>query len=172
MKKKIWSEEKYTKILSEVGEGNYQIFEPKDPFIPYLYQELPKQFPYRFMGVCLATSATIATATVDFVCEDISIAKGSHVIDWRTFRYCEHDGYPHLNADDNIIFPDKKGNIWKISRNDAPDHYISIATWAGLNYIAEAYHLPQEKQGPYSKYVANGATVPIRIECREKFDGI
>lgn len=170
MKKKLWSEQKYTRIVKEIGEGNYQIFEPQDPFVSYLYQDFPGQFPHRFMGVCLATSATIATSTVDFVCEDIKIARGSQVIDWRTFRYCEHDGYPHLNADDNIIFPDHKGNIWKISKNDAPDHYINIATWAGLNYIAEAYHLPCEKQGPYSKYVENGATVPIRIECQEKSD--
>src|SRR4030042_929165 len=102
-----------------------------DSFIPFLYQYQPGQFPYRFIGVCLSTcNAAITTASMDYMCENIEIARGAHVIDWRTFRYCEHDGYPHLNADDNIMFPDKKGNIWKVSRSDAPDHYINIATWA------------------------------------------
>ena len=166
MKKKPWPERKYTKILKEIGENCYEILEPSDPFIHFLYQDQPGHFPHRFVGVCLSTcnSAPINTATVDYVCENIEISRGAHVIDWRTFRYCEHDGYPHLNADDNIIFPDKRGNIWKISRNDAPDHYIGIVTWAGFRYIAEAYHLPKEKQGPYNKYVENGAAVPIKIE--------
>ena len=83
-----------------------------------------------------------------------------------TVRRCrfEHDETPHLNADDNIIFPDQKGNIWKIARSDSPDHYIKIAEYAGIQHIAEAYHLPIDKYGSCSKYVENGASMPIKIE--------
>lgn len=168
MKKKIWSEQKYKKILEEIGKGNYKIFEPQDSFIPYLYKGLPERFYDRFVGVCLASGTSTYVSNVDFACEDIKIARGAQVIVWRTLRYCEHDGCPHLNADDNITFPDDKGNVWKISRNDAPDHYIRIATWAGLGHIAEAYHLPQDKQGTYSEYIENGAEVPIRMECQTR----
>lgn len=145
MKKKLWPEKKYTKILKEIGKNCYEIFEPSNAFIQVLYHDQPGQFPQRFIGVCLSTcsSITINTAAVDYVCENIEISRGTDVVDWRTFRYCEYDGRPHLNAEDNIISPDKKGNIWKVSRNDVPDHYFGIATWAGLGDIAEAYHLPK-----------------------------
>jgi len=116
------------------------------------------------MGVCMASGTSIATVNVDFACEGITISKGSQIVAWRTLRYCEHDETPHLNADDNIIFPDQKGNIWKIARSDSPDHYIKIAEYAGIQHIAEAYHLPIDKYGSCSKYVENGASMPIKIE--------
>lgn len=163
MKKKLWDEKKYSKILKEVGEGRYQLLYPNDSFISDIFGGLSSSFQDRFTCACITTSATIATSTVDYKCEGFSIPKGSHVINWRTFRYCEHDGNPHFNADDNIICPDDKGNIWKISRDSSPDHYISIATWAGLQNIADAYYLPAEPNGPYSQYIENGATVPIKF---------
>ncbi|MBU2540932.1 MAG: hypothetical protein KJ593_03420 [Candidatus Omnitrophica bacterium] len=162
MFKKLWDSIKYKKILSEVGDGRYQIFSPEDPFISsYLSPGLAKKHEDKFTCVCLATCATIVTSTIDYACEGVIIPKCSPVVLWRTFRYCEHDGVPHLNADDNIIFPDQKGSIWKVSKTDSEDHYISIATWAGLNVIASAYHLPQVPSGAYSDYVENGASVPI-----------
>jgi len=168
MKKKPWDEKKYSKILEEVGKGRYQLLYPNDSFISEIFGGLPGSLHDRFTCACVTTSATTATATVDYVCEGFMIPKGSHVINWRTFRYCEHDQNPHFNADDNIICPDNKGNIWKVSRNDSPDHYVSIATWAGLQYIADAYRLPTEPNGPYSQYIENGATVPIKFIRIEK----
>ena len=168
MKKKLWNEKKYNKILNEVGEGRYQILYPDDSFISDIFTNLPGSLQDRFTCACITTSATTAIATVDYKCEGFIIPKGSHVINWRTFRYCEHDRNPHFNADDNIICPDDKGNIWKVSRDDSPDHYISIATWAGLQHIADAYYLPTEPNGPYLQYIENGATVPIKFIRVEK----
>ena len=105
MKKKIWNEKKYNKILNEVGKGRYQILYPDNSFISDIFDSLPGSLQDRFTCACITTSATTATTTVDYKCEGFIIPKGSHVVNWRTFRYCEHDGNPHLNADDNIIFP-------------------------------------------------------------------
>jgi len=164
MKKRIWDEKKYNISLNEVGKDSYRLFHPDDDLIPILFNDFPETYGSRFMGVGLSSGTSIAT--VDFACEGITISKGSQIVAWRTFRYCEHDGIPHLNADDNIIFPDQKGNIWKLARNDSPDHYIEIAEYAGIQHIADAYHLPINPYGPCCKYVENGASMPIRIERR------
>lgn len=159
--RKIIDEKKYNKIWGVVGSNRYSVFYPEDDFIPVLYGTLPETYGGDFAGVCISSGSTL---NVDYICEGIKLAKGAQVIAWRTLRHCNHDGTRHLNATDNIMFPDQKGNIWKVARNDSPDHYVNIATYAGLKTIIQAYHLPEEKQGPYDKYVENGATVPIKIE--------
>ncbi|MCK9615280.1 MAG: hypothetical protein M0R48_07250 [Candidatus Omnitrophica bacterium] len=163
MKKKLWDEKKYTDILKEVGEGRYKIFNPDDPFISYLSPGLFDKYEYKFNCVCLATSTTIATATVDYKCEGFLIPKHSQVVLWRNFRYCTHDGSPHLNADDNIIFPDQSGDVWKVSKTDAYDHYVAIASWAGLQTITSVYHLPDQPCGLYPQYIEKGANVPVKF---------
>ncbi len=163
MGKKLWKEKKFTKILQEVGIGNYHIFKPEEPFTSVLYSSPPSQLPDGFMGVCLSTANALAISHIDFIGEDFVIPKSSPIVVWRTFRYCMHDGVQHLNAEDSVIFNDEKGNVWKADRHDSPDHYLPIATWAGLQHIAEAFHLPTESYGPYSKYVENGASLYVKL---------
>lgn len=166
MKKKLYDERKYKKVIAEIGKGCYEIFKPDNPLTKYVYDALPDKCEYRFIGACLSTSATLTTATADYLVDGEKILKSEHVIIQRGFRYCEHDGYPHINADDYVIFVDEKGAVWRIHRDSSSDHYIGIATWVGSDTIANAHHLPKEPRGPYYKYLENGASIPIKIECR------
>jgi len=161
MKTKLFSEQKYTKILKEVGRSSYKIWEPTEPIVSELVPNFKK---YQFMGVCMGTSSTLS---LDITYQGYKIPKGSEIIVQRVFRECQHGGTPHLNADDKVFFPIKNGNIMQLSRNDAPDHYVKITTLGGLGGIAAAYHLPHEKAGPINQYSENGALVPIKIDCPE-----
>ena len=164
MKKRPWDENKFTKILKEVGIGMFRILKPRDPLSNTIYSTPPDSFADYAKCAAITTSVTTVTANVDFKCEGIVIPRGSPIVAFRTFRYCSHNGSPHLNADDNIIFPDKTGNIWKVAKTDSPDHYIPLTMWSGTQVIDSAYHLPTIFSGEYSHYVNCGAYVPISVE--------
>ncbi len=159
MKPKLDNENRHKRIIEEVGHSSFRIFDKDNPFVQTICPQL-RDTP--FVAVCLSTGDT---AQRPFTYEGIYIPEGSDIIIQRVFRYCEHNGTPHLNADDVLYFPDKKGNIIRIFRNDAPDHWLKIAGFSGLTHIAKAYHLPTATAGPANSYAENGALVPILMDC-------
>ena len=159
MTPKLFSTNIYSKILKEVGPSSYLFLEPNDRITNELFPRLQE---LGFHAVCLSTGDTLETS---LIYRDFTIPKGSEIIMQRVFRYCDHGGTIHLNADDYLYFPVKDGRILYTSRRDAPDHYMCIVSEAGLTPIAEAYQLPVEKQGPIYKYKENGALIPIKMDC-------
>ena len=97
---------------------------------------------------------------------DIIVPKGHDIMVVRLLRHCEHDGTPHFNADDQIIFPANNGNIYRLSRNYAPDHYITLTTNAGIQDVASAYNLPEDKYGPINHYSHKGASLQVDAHRR------
>ncbi len=140
--------------------------ESKEPFISLLGLEA-MEFP--FIGVCAGTGSTLQ---MDLVYNDFSIAKGTEVVVERVLRPCNHSGVFHANADDYLLFQDKRGNFIRVSRRDAPDHVETLSEKTGLTPLISAYSLPKEKSGFIKDYVANGALMPIRIDCFEEKGGV
>lgn len=159
MNQKIVDEKIYTKILKEVNRSSYLIAKEKHPLLQSLW---PYMQNTPFYGVCLGSGSVLETP---LIYHDFEIPARSEILVKRTLRYCNHNGILHLNADDDIIFPTKKGTILRIARKDAPDHYIKIATFGGLEHIADAYRLPEKSAGPIKEYVEGGALFPIMIGC-------
>ncbi len=97
---------------------------------------------------------------------DIVIPKGSPLIVLRLLRYDDsgHNGYgPHYNANDQLYFPSKSGDIYRLLRNDAPDHFKTITGSSTLISVADAYNLPDQKRGPVELYLAKGAKLHIEF---------
>lgn len=145
-------------FVDRVGPANYEILYHDAP-IPTI-EVYP---PYKGAYICVSTSAGLHIETVSY--RGLELAPSAPIFVMRNIRYCEHDGKPHLNSDDNVFFAHKSGRIGRVARKDAEDHYREISTFGGLGHIAEALHLPKEQSGPISQYVENGALVPIRIDC-------
>jgi hypothetical protein len=161
MKVKLYSEKNYNSILRELQPASYKICESTEPLIQTISPGL-NNYPYPLLTVVMGTGSTLEAP---LYYQGYIIPAGEEIIVQRVLRHCVHNGTPHLNADDNIIFPVQNGNILRVSRKDAPDHYMQIAKLGGLEDVAFAYHLPTEKMGPVNKYCENGATVPIEINC-------
>lgn len=163
---KIVDEKIYTSVLNEVGKSKYQVF-GKD-------ESLPGDISRDYLMTTDFTSvvACSGSLTVDFKLGlhsqnglsvvDVVIPQNSQVVLFRTLRYCEHDGNPHYNSDDVIFFPDSRGNIIRLYRKDAPDHYYGLSNASGIVTIADAYHLPNNSNGPISLYSENGASLYIQ----------
>ena len=169
LKPKPFKESTYTKIVKALGDNSYRIVKPGEDFVTvaHIDTDLMRQKSHAY--TCVSTSASTSTIKTQYFIEpEIELCHGTQVVDVRQFRYCEHDDTPHINADDNIICVDTKGNVWRIPRKDFPDHYISIAEWAGFSSLANAHNLPTKTEGTVSEYLENGALLPIKIECRTK----
>lgn len=148
-------------FVDQVGPANYAIFNSDVP-MPFAAAHTL----YSGFYTCISTSASIDIKTVSY--RELELAPRAPVVVMRNMRYCDHNGKPHLNSDDTVFFAHKNGRIGRVARKDAEDHYKEISKFGGLEYIAEAFHLPEEKSGPISQYVENGALVPIRIDCPPK----
>lgn len=165
---RIFPEESYENIINEIGSYHYRIYEKGDSLPEGIYKN-ELLFDQYYVS-CISTGSTasnykfsLETLDDEKGIDKIYIPKESELIVVRLLRYCEHDGKPHYNADDQIIFQAIDGNIFRLSRNDAPDHYINLVKSASLQGIAEAYRLPCDKSGPADKYVENGAGMYIQI---------
>ena len=168
---KVFSEKNYYNIMQWVGKGQYQIADH--------YKDLPqgvfsKQPDWNTANYVLAASGTTTCdysfsytyKTKQGVQKDtqkIFVPKNSEIIIVRFLRYDETHGDPHYNADDQMFFPTKRGDIFRMSRNDAPDHYCSIVANSTVYDIAGAYKLPYRNNGPIATYTEKGASLPIEI---------
>lgn len=167
---KIFSEKGYEGIIQRVGSAHYQVFDQHGPLPPGIFSKQPEWD--LFNCVVAASGSTLqdycfSYKTVDqssqYSTQDFVVPSDSEIVVVRFLRYDKTHGSPHYNADDQIIFPTKQGNIFRISRNDAPDHYLSIVDNSTVADIAKAYKLPEEKSGPIGSYAAKGASFPIEL---------
>jgi hypothetical protein len=165
-------ESDYISLINEVGVSNYCIFE-KDELMPNgVFHSKLNIAQYNCVFTCTAATASdysiiLKTGEGDDIIDHLSIPKGQPIVVTRLLRYCEHDGTPHYNADDQIFFQTVDGFTYRISRNDSPDHYIALADLAGIGNIANAYRLPTQKSGLISDFKANGAELHIEFDTKK-----
>ena len=165
MKIERFSEKDYTEIINEVGSFRYSIFDQGESLPGNV---LPKALPvHSYTPVLVGTGSTTSIYTFSEAQGHFIVPKGSCVIVQRLLRFDDTHGTPHFNADDFVIFPTQEGNIFRMKKDKAEDHFIKITNSAHLNSIAAAYHLPQEKSGPVEEYKKNGASLPIKIIGKE-----
>ncbi|MBW2044308.1 MAG: hypothetical protein JRI96_05405 [Deltaproteobacteria bacterium] len=159
---KYLKDKQYRDILNEVGRYSYRIFD-KDELVPgNIFGGITGHQDYNY--VVAGTGATISIYTFTHTLnQNIIIPKDTPLFVARLLRYDDAHGKPHYNADDQIIFQTIKGNILRMSRKDAPDHFIKLTKKANLFTIAEAYKLPNKKSGPVEQYSENGSSLPIEI---------
>lgn len=93
------------------------------------------------------------------------MAPCGEVILVRRYRYCEHDGSPHFNADNQLLWSDATGRAWQATPANAPDHYIAVISGTALEEIAEAYLLPEQKQGSIELFREDGARLDFGPVC-------
>jgi hypothetical protein len=153
---RLFSEKNYKEIVKEIGINRYGIFQEGD-VVPGDILKEPLPFK-NYNCVVAGTGTTLEFCVINTNYENqIEIPENSQVIDVRLLRFDDKHGEPHYNADDLIIFPTSSGDILKLHRKDAPDHYIEIAKAAGIQGLADAYKLPRDKSGETSGYHERGA---------------
>jgi hypothetical protein len=165
---KLYPEASYRKILTEVNPYYYRIFEQSDTMPDDIFKKQLSIPQYSLVVACSGTTVadyhlSLATRYGFQEMGGIVIPKGYDITIVRLLRHCEHDGTPHFNADDQIIFPASDGNVYRLSRNDAPDHYMALSTNAGIKDVASAYNLPDDKFGPIAQYSHKGATLHVEL---------
>lgn len=159
---KLFPEKKYTEIVQEVGLYRYCIYN-KDEKVPggIFNKELSIQ---NYNCVVAGTGSTLSMYSVQIdPVQKIVIPKDEQVIVIRLLRFDNAHGEPHYNADDQIIFPTIDGDIVRLARKDAPDHYIEITKHTNISNIADAYKLPHQKSGSVDKYSEKGAKLQVEL---------
>jgi len=163
----LFPESNYKEIIESIGSLRYCVFEPSEKMPgPIFSRPLEIQ---NYNCVVAGTACTVTDYNIEFIGVnqpkrvEFVIPKNSEVIVVRLLRHDEEHGLPHYNADDQIIFPVETGDILRVARKDAPDHYLKIAENSGMRNIADAYKLPEAKSGPIEKYSAKGATLQINL---------
>lgn len=161
-------EKNFKEIIEEVGPYNYCRYD-KGEHIPGKIFKHKLDF-LQFNCLVAGTGCTASDYTISFnnvlsenAEPEIIIPGGSPIMIARLFRYDNGHGEPHYNANDQLFFPSKSGEIFRMVRNDAPDHFINIANNSNINSIAEAFNLPEEKSGPVEQYSTKGAKLPINV---------
>jgi len=168
---KPFDEKNYDAIMQWIGKGQYQIID-QHKYLPEGI--LPEQFAWDPSNFVLAASgATTCDYSFSYIyktrqgiqkdTQNIVVPSNSEIIIVRLLRYDKTHGPRHYNADDQIIFPTKQGDIFRMSRNDAPDHYLSIVANSTVADIAGAYKLPELNNGPINTYTEKGASLPIEL---------
>jgi hypothetical protein len=165
---KLYPESSYTKVINDIGPYHYQIFEENDALPDEVFKNQLSILQYNCVFACSgATTADyhISLETTDGYQDigNITVPKGHNILVVRLLRHCEHDGTPHFNADDQVIFPATNGNVYRLSRNDAPDHYVALVRNAGIQDVASAYNLPDDKYGHIDHYSYKGASLHVEI---------
>lgn len=159
---KPFSEKSYNKIKQEIGPLRYYIYEEGENIPGNIFSRVLTLQNYNC--VVAGTGDTVESyAFVSNHQENIVIPKNEQIIVVRLLRFDNTHGDPHYNADDQIIFPIQDGRIFRISRRDAPDHYLKITATANITSVADAYRLPDIKYGPIQNYSEKGASLHIKF---------
>ena len=155
-------EKKYQEILKEVGAYRYQVFD-KNEKMPGDVFPIGMPFP-TYTNILAGTGDTASDYTFTDCEPRFTLPKGAQLIVARLLRYDYNRGNPHYNADDYLIFLTQEGNVFRMKRSHAPDHFIRIIDLSQVKPIAEAFHLPDEKAGPVENYGSKGASLHIQLE--------
>jgi len=171
-KVKPFPEGNFTRLIEEIGEYRYKIFEESELLPDGVFRNI---FNFESFNCVFASTAATAsdynlvlkTPDGDDKIDNLFIPKGNPIIVVRLLRYCEHDGIPHYNADDQIIFPTREGLTYRLSRKNTPDHYIALSDIACQKNIATAYRLPEQKSGLAKDYKENGAELHVDFDTKK-----
>jgi hypothetical protein len=161
---KPFPENKYSEIISEVGKYRYKIFSEGEQIPGGLFQRNFNISNYNC--VVAGTGDTLSPFYIDITAtlRPIVVPADTPVVVVRLLRYDDAHGKPHFNADDQLIFASEDGSVWRLPRKDAPDHFIQIANTANLLTVADAYQLPDAKEGEVNQYSAKGAKLHINLK--------
>jgi hypothetical protein len=162
---KIFPEKNFKEIIEEVGPWHYCIYDKDEQMPGSIFK---KQLDIQeFNCVIAGTGCTASSYRVSFdklsgiEKPEIIIPGGSPIMVVRLLRKDDRHGEVHYNADDQLFFPTKSGDIYRLWRKDAPDHFVNITANSNIRSIAEAYNLPEQKSGPIKKYSAKGAKLHV-----------
>jgi len=168
---KLFPEKNYDAIMQWIGTGQYQIVDQYKHLPEGIFAKQPAWDTSNF--VLAASGSTTCDYSFSYTYktrqgvqkdpQNIVVPSNSEIIIVRFLRYDKTHGSPHYNADDQIIFPTKQGDIFRMSRNDAPDHYFSIVANSTVADIAGTYKLPELNNGPINAYTEKGASLPIEL---------
>ncbi len=148
----------YDKAVKEIVPESYLLIDPGSPLSKHLCPPITQNF----LTAVLSTTSTINILKY----QDITVPKGSQLVHQRFYRACDHDGNPHANVNDLLMFPTIEGRIGAVSRDDSPDHYMALMKMAGLQDLAGTYNLPKEKSGHINVFTAAGAVIPIVVDFK------
>jgi len=127
--------------------------------------ELPKYLQSYASG----KSKCVVVASSDFSCSASSIAPEyapeGRVFLLRNYRYCEHNGSPHFNADDYAFWEDREGRPWKASARDATDHYRNIVAGTAVSDVWDVFGIPRDNSGSLAYFRKQGAHLDFVESC-------
>ena len=101
---KIFQEDNFKEMITEIGPWNYHIYDKGE--------SLPGKLLKRDLDItkynCVVAGTGCTIANYSILCHnqpEIIIPKGEPVMVLRLLRYDDRHGEPHYNANDQIIFP-------------------------------------------------------------------
>lgn len=159
---KVVDENDYKNIVQEIGSYQYHIYDQGELMPGSIFGKIVKLKNYNCVLAGTSVTATAYTIEGDYQ-DKITVPARAQIVVVRLLRYDTTHGEPHYNADDQLIFPAKSGDIYRFSRKDAPDHYLGISGDAKILSIADAYKLPIDKSGPVVKYSERGAELHVDL---------
>ena len=168
MKKiKLFPEKSYNQIIDEVGSYRYAIYGENEPIPGDIFSRILRIQNYNCVIAGTGSTASLCNLKIHPDTQ-ITIPQNSPVIIVRLLRLDKTHDEKHYNADDQTIFPTTDGHVFRLPRNDAPDHFLKIADTANMITLADAYRLPEKKAGPIEKYSEKGAKLHINLVLQKK----
>lgn len=173
MKKlEIFPDTAYANLVKMIGPYRYNIYNPSETLPNEVFKNELNISQYKCVFACVGATQADYNISLERIggsetIQNVIVPKDREIIAVRLLRKCNHDGTPHYNADDQIIFPTNKGDVYRISRRNAPDHYIPLTKNAGISSIADAYNLPDLQNGPIDHYDYNGASLHFDLKPKE-----
>ncbi|MCK4408565.1 MAG: hypothetical protein KAW67_00675 [Candidatus Eisenbacteria sp.] len=132
----------------------------------YLRLDEAEQLPCAFgdhHGVDFLTGVVAATTIpVDQWALGTGNAPDGDLYMVKVFRYCKHDGTPHFNVDNRLLWCDADGNEWQLSSTEGGDHYRTALSGTGLINLSGDYAFPPGYSGPISDFAGGGVCVDVR----------
>jgi len=165
-KMSLFDENDYRTLLDEYGSSAYTVIDNICELNPCTITRIPEDQDWKIAVICsgiIFEDKIIGFQRKDSIDKDEThiVPANSQIILVRYFRECNHDGTPHFNVDDQLIYPCKDGKIYRFARRDSPDHYIELIGASSLTSIGSVYSLPIQKHGEIADYKANGAIYPV-----------
>jgi hypothetical protein len=104
----------------------------------------------------IAASTVAASGPYACTSEDPEYYPQGTVYFIRNIRRDNQRDKSHINADDRLMWIDKNGNYWGLSKEDNPEHYKNLSATAGFEVISKEYNLPEKNSGTFEDYRKSG----------------
>ena len=138
---KKFSSWRYEAICEEVTPNQYSYWTVQDDISAAVANLAGYPGSGDFYGCLVVTSRTSENPPS---IGGVEVRANSPVVFVRTVRYCEHDGRPHINADDRLLFQGSTG-AYKLEQRDATDHYTRLSTDTSLDFVTAQLKLPSDQ---------------------------